>query len=109
MSRYPIVSPKNAQQKYFFKKVIDPPLLLNEFRAGMNMGKRRWLIQENLKREKKRAVLLNARSFFIQWVAAGLARPATAAATTTTAATFIDWIDLAAPPVTCNRVCLVLF
>ncbi len=35
------------------------------------------------------------------WVAAGLARP-TAAATKTTAAaaaTFIDWIDLAAPPV----------
>ncbi len=33
-------------------------------------------------------------------MAAGLARPATAAATTTatTAATFIDWIDLAAPP-----------
>ena len=32
-------------------------------------------------------------------MAAGLARPATAAATATTAATFIDWIDLAAPPV----------
>ena len=38
---------------------------------------------------------------FIRWVAAGLTRPATAAAaaTATAAATFIDWIDLAAPPV----------
>ena len=38
-------------------------------------------------------------------MAAGLARPAAAAATATAtaAATFIDWIDLAAPPVTLNH------
>ena len=74
---------------------------LNEFRAGMDMGEKRWLLQKKLKSERKRAVLSHTRSFFIWWVAAGLARPPppAAAATATTAATFIDWIDLAAPPV----------
>ena len=66
------------------------------------MGKKRDGCSKKTERERKRAVLLNTRSFFILWVAAGLARPATAAtaATATAAATFIDWIDLAAPPVT---------
>ncbi len=64
-------------------------------------GKKIWLLKK-WKKEKKRAVLFLSCSLFIRWVAAGLARPATAAAaaTGTTAATFIDWIDLAAPPVT---------
>ena len=72
------------------------PLPLNEFRAVMDMGKKDGC-SKKLKKREKRAVLLHTRTFFIQWVAAGLARPATAVATT--AATFIDWIDLAAPPV----------
>ncbi len=38
--------------------------------------------------------------FSCLWVTSGLARPAAAATTTTAAAAFIDWIDLAAPPVT---------
>ncbi len=56
--------------------------------------------QKNRKRERKRAFLRHPLNFFIWWVAAGLGRPATAAATSTTAATFFDWIDLPAPPVT---------
>ncbi len=86
---------------YFFKKsFIGPPLPLNEFRASMDMGKRDSCSKKNWKREK-RAVLRHTHSFSILWVAAGLARPATAAAaaTATAAATFIAWIDLAAPPV----------
>ncbi len=63
-------------------------------------GKKGWLLKKTEK-EKKRAVLCLSGSLFIQWVSAGLARPATTAAATaaTAAATFIDWIDLAAPPV----------
>ena len=57
---------------------------------------------QNLKEREKKAVLRHTHSFFILWVAGGLARPATAAATVTAtaAAIFIEWIDLAAPPVT---------
>ena len=57
------------------------------------------MLQKTEKERKKSCFAPHAH--FFQWVAAGLARPATAAATTTatTAATFIDWIDLAAPPV----------
>ncbi len=75
-------------------------MLQNEFRAGMDMGKKGWLLKK-LKKREKRAVLCLSCFLFIRWVAAGLARPATAAAaaTATAAATFIDWIDLAAPPV----------
>ncbi len=44
-------------KKYsLFKKLfyfIGPPLPLSKFRAGMHMGKKRWLLQENCKREKK--------------------------------------------------------
>ena len=50
MRRYPIVSPKSVQQKFFFlkkKKILHPPLLLNEFRVGMDMGKKSLLLQKN--------------------------------------------------------------
>ncbi len=92
--------------KFFFVQnkifcFIGPPLLQSEFRAGMDMGKKDMAAQK-MKKEKKRAFFFLSCSLFLRWVAAGLARPATAAAaaTGTTAATFIDWIDLAAPPVT---------
>ncbi len=77
-------------------------MLQNEFRAGMDMGKKGMAAQKTEK-ERKRGVLCLSCSLFIQWVAAALARPATAAAaaTATAAATFIDWVDLAAPPVRC--------
>ncbi len=74
---------------------------LNEFRASMDMGKRD-SCSKKTERERKRALLRHTRIFSILWVAAGLARSATAAAATTAtaAATFLDWIDLAAPLVT---------
>ncbi len=57
---------KNIFFLLFLKKsFIGPPLPLNEFRAGMNMGKKRWLLQKKIKREIKSAVLRHTRSFFM--------------------------------------------
>ncbi len=47
------------------KKIIDPPLLLNEFRAGMDMGKKRWLLKKKQKkREKKSCFFAQHTQFF---------------------------------------------
>ncbi len=98
---------KCTAKKIFFKKnklfsFIRPTLLQNEFRAGMDMGKKRWLLKKTEKKSCFGPLMQFVHTVGIQWVAAGLVTPppAAAAATATAAATFIDWIDLAAPPVT---------
>ncbi len=103
LSRCPTVSPKNALQKNYFLKKYFVSLARPCYRTSSG---RPWTwekgmaAQKKLKKREKRAVLCLSCSLFIRWVSAGLATTATTAAAATATATFIDWINLAVPPIT---------
>ncbi len=45
--------PPKKQWPFFKKIFLLAPLPLNEFRAGMDMGKKRWLLQKTEKEKEK--------------------------------------------------------
>ncbi len=91
---------KNIYFYFFIKKFYWPALVAERVQGGHGHGKKEMIASKKTEREKELFCATHTVLSYLR-VAAGLARPATAAAATATAAaTFIDWINLAAPPVT---------